>query len=77
MQHYLTQFSKSVPSKADIVAKLKEYGYDISEVGTEIGYKNLIRTFQLHFRQKNYDGVADAETTAILYALVDKYFQEK
>lgn len=77
MQHYLTQFSKSIPSKADIVAKLKEYGYDISEVGTEIGYKNLIRTFQLHFRQKNYDGVADAETTAILYALVDKYFQEK
>lgn len=77
MQHYLTQFSKSLPSKADIVAKLKAYGYDISDAGTEIGYKNLIRTFQLHFRQKNYDGVSDAETTAILYALVDKYFPEK
>ncbi|EAA7243110.1 N-acetylmuramoyl-L-alanine amidase [Salmonella enterica subsp. salamae] len=74
MQHYLTQFSKSVPSKADIVAKLKVYGYDISDAETEIGYKNLIRAFQLHFRQKNYDGVTDAETTAILYALVDKYF---
>lgn len=77
MQHYLTQFSKCVPSKTDIVAKLKAYGYDISETGTESGCKNLIRAFQLHFRQKNYDGVVDAETTAFLYALVDKYFPGK
>lgn len=73
-QRYLTQFSKSVPIKKDIIAKLRTYGYDISNAGVESGYKSLIRAFQLHFRQNNYDGIVDAETAAILYALVDKYF---
>ncbi|PIT69735.1 N-acetylmuramoyl-L-alanine amidase [Bartonella tribocorum] len=71
---YQEQFSKSLPSKEEVLAKLKCYGYDVSAVCTEIGYKNLIRAFQLHFRQENYDGVLDVETAAILYALVDKYF---
>ncbi|WP_455476391.1 N-acetylmuramoyl-L-alanine amidase [Bartonella sp. B17] len=72
--HYQEQFCKSFPSKEDVLAKLKCYGYDISIACTEIGYKNLIRAFQLHFRQKNYDGILDVETAAIIYALVDKYF---
>lgn len=76
-QQYQVQFSKSLPAKADIVAKLKIYGYDTSNAKTESGYKNLIRAFQLHFRQKNYGGVPDVETTAIIYALVDKYFPGK
>ncbi|EKS7794819.1 N-acetylmuramoyl-L-alanine amidase [Edwardsiella piscicida] len=77
MQHYLAQFSQSQPAKTDIIAKLKTYGYDTAAAGTAKGYQDLIRAFQLHFRQKNYDGVADAETSAILYALVEKYFPEK
>ncbi|WP_142417194.1 N-acetylmuramoyl-L-alanine amidase [Bartonella massiliensis] len=72
--HYQEQFSKSFPSKEEVLAKLKCYGYDISVACTEMGYKNLIRAFQLHFRQENYDGILDVETAAILYALVDKYF---
>ncbi|WP_455465713.1 N-acetylmuramoyl-L-alanine amidase [Bartonella sp. B39] len=72
--HYQKQFCKILPDKADILAKLKQYGYDISIASTESGYKNLIRAFQLHFRQENYDGVLDIETAAIVYALVDKYF---
>ncbi|WP_208434466.1 N-acetylmuramoyl-L-alanine amidase [Bartonella taylorii] len=72
--HYQEQFSKGLPAKEDILAKLKCYGYDISVACTEIGYKNLIRAFQLHFRQENYDGILDVETAAIIYALVDKYF---
>lgn len=76
-QKYQVQFSKSLPAKADIVSKLKIYGYDTSDAGAERGYKNLIRAFQLHFRQKSYDGIPDIETTAILYALVEKYFPAK
>ncbi|MBB5073300.1 N-acetylmuramoyl-L-alanine amidase [Bartonella callosciuri] len=72
--HYQQQFCKSFPSKAEVLAKLKCYGYDISVACTEVGYKNLIRAFQLHFRQENYDGILDVETAAIIYALVDKYF---
>ncbi|AQX28375.1 MULTISPECIES: N-acetylmuramoyl-L-alanine amidase [unclassified Bartonella] len=74
---YQAQFSKSLPAKGDILGKLKQYGYDISIAEKESGYKILIRAFQLHFRQSNYDGVLDAETAAILYALVDKYFPLK
>ncbi|ENN91025.1 N-acetylmuramoyl-L-alanine amidase [Bartonella schoenbuchensis] len=61
-------------AKKQVVAKLKQYGYDTSTAKTQCGYKNLIRAFQLHFRQENYNGILDAETTAIIYALVDKYF---
>ncbi|EAA0831657.1 N-acetylmuramoyl-L-alanine amidase, partial [Shigella flexneri] len=51
------------------MSRLKTYGYSISGVETDDGYKALVRAFQLHFRQKNYDGIMDAETAAILYAL--------
>lgn len=71
---YLETFNKLMPSKVEIVGKLKEYGYDISNVGTRVGYKNLIRAFQLHFRQSKYDGSIDAETAAIIFALVEKYY---
>lgn len=56
MQNYLAQFSRTQPAKADIIAKLKTYGYDTSDAGTDNGYKNLIRAFQLHFRQKIMTG---------------------
>ncbi|WP_019220204.1 N-acetylmuramoyl-L-alanine amidase [Bartonella florencae] len=72
--YYQNLFCKSLPSKTDVLAKLKCYGYDVSGAGSEIGYKDLIRAFQLHFRQENYDGILDLETVAIIYALVDKYF---
>ncbi len=72
--HYQEQFSKNLPPKEEVLAKLKCYGYDISAACTQTGYKDLIRAFQLHFRQENYDGILDVETAAILYALVDKYF---
>ncbi len=72
--HYQEQFRKSLPVKEDILARLRRYGYDVSAACSEIGYKNLIRAFQLHFRQENYNGILDIETAAIIYALVDKYF---
>ncbi|HEY0286867.1 MAG TPA: N-acetylmuramoyl-L-alanine amidase [Pseudomonas sp.] len=75
-QNYVKQFCNALPAKTDIIAKLKQYGYDTSGAGTESGYNTLLRAFQLHFRQQQYDGVLDAETAAILYALVDKYFPQ-
>jgi N-acetylmuramoyl-L-alanine amidase len=77
MQYYQKIFSNSMPAQADVVAKLEKYGYDTSMTGTKTGYRNLIRAFQLHFRPKNYDGVPDAETISIIYALVDKYFPSR
>ncbi|EJF82712.1 hypothetical protein MCY_01665, partial [Bartonella rattimassiliensis 15908] len=72
--HYQEQFSKNFPSQKKVLSKLKCYGYDISSVCIETGYKDLIRAFQLHFRQENYNGILDVEIAAILYILIDKYF---
>jgi len=72
--HYQCKFSCCMPTKTDLLGKLKRYGYNTSSATTDQGYKMLVRAFQLHFRQSNYDGIMDAETAAILYALIDKYF---
>ncbi|MBW7984146.1 N-acetylmuramoyl-L-alanine amidase [Enterobacillus tribolii] len=77
MHRYKLKFRKKLPCKDDVIAMLARYGYDITGAKTEDGYQNLIRAFQLHFRQKQYDGILDTETAAILYALVDKYFPSK
>lgn len=66
-------FSTTLPGTADVLAKLKAYGYDTSGTANATVYKNTIRAFQLHFRPSNYDGTLDAETAAILYALAEKY----
>lgn len=73
-QHYEAEFYKTLPTRKDVIAKLSRYGYDTSTTATDSGYKNVIRALQLHFRQQNYSGILDAETAAILYALVEKYF---
>ena len=74
---YIDKFSKQgLPNQSDIVSKLKTYGYNVKDASSPDGYQKLIRAFQLHFRQKDYSGKADIETVAILYALVEKYFEK-
>ncbi|NKD55937.1 MULTISPECIES: N-acetylmuramoyl-L-alanine amidase [unclassified Haematospirillum] len=74
-QKYMAQFTAGgIPDRNSVIGKFKKYGYDTSEAGTDSGFRNLVRSLQLHFRQSNYDGALDVETAAILYALVDKYF---
>ena len=75
---YIDKFSKQgLPNQSDIVSKLKTYGYNVKDASSPDGYQKLIRAFQLHFRQKDYSGKADIETVAILYALVEKYFEKQ
>ncbi|RTP93710.1 N-acetylmuramoyl-L-alanine amidase [Enterobacter sp. WCHEn045836] len=74
-QKYFEQFwNEGTPDRHEIIKKLSIYGYDISDGNSGTGFKNLLRSFQLHFRQSNYNGIPDAETAAILWALVEKYF---
>ena len=70
---YQQQFQTCLPDRATIIQKFKQYGYDTRHADQDDGYHALVRAFQLHFRATCYDGHADAETLAILYALVDKY----
>jgi len=48
------------------------YGIEISEKWDD-ATKRTIEAFQYHFRPQNYDGIMDAETWAILQALMQKY----
>lgn len=73
-EKFIQEFTaEGLPSKAEIVAHFGTYGYDATIASSELGYHDLVRAFQLHFRPTNYDGEVDIETAAILYALVEKY----
>ncbi len=53
---------------------LNRYGYRImvdGQIGE--GTRKVVQAFQFHFRPSLYDGVMDAETWAILQALLRKY----
>lgn len=59
----------------DLQAKLLAYGYDTPQNGElDARTVDVVSAFQMHFRPTRYDGVPDAETAAILDALLEKYF---
>ena len=74
---YLARFEIRPPHIAQLQRALRAYGYDIEDSG-EIDYRTgvVLRAFQMHFRPSDYSGVPDAETAAILFALLEKYQPE-
>ncbi|MFC5871560.1 N-acetylmuramoyl-L-alanine amidase [Chryseobacterium arachidis] len=58
----------------NVQTQLQKFGYGLDLSGKwDDMTKKTIEAFQYHFRPQNYDGVLDAETFAILQALVQKY----
>jgi N-acetylmuramoyl-L-alanine amidase len=54
--------------------KLAEYGYDTPMTGVlDAPTRRVLRVFQMHFRPSDYAGDADAQSDAIVSALLDKY----
>ncbi|WJV65349.1 N-acetylmuramoyl-L-alanine amidase [Pectobacteriaceae bacterium CE70] len=60
-------------SQADLLTKLARYGYQVGAGMTEREQRRVISAFQMHFRPQRYDGNPDAETEAIVDALLEKY----
>ena len=57
--------------------QLAQFGYALTVTGIwDKPTKQTIEAFQFHFRPMNYDGIMDAETLAILQALIQKYPQK-
>lgn len=57
--------------------QLVQFGYALTVTGIwDKSTKQTIEAFQFHFRPMNYDGIMDAETLAILQALIQKYPQK-
>lgn len=71
---YLRAYAQKMPPDDEILKMFNKYGYDISNATSPAGKRALVRAFQLHFRPAHHDGVMDAETMAILAALVERYY---
>jgi N-acetylmuramoyl-L-alanine amidase len=71
---FYQQASQGMPSIAAVQTALALLGYGI-EVSGELDQATqfAVRALQLHFRPQNYSGEIDAETVAILWALIKKY----
>ncbi|HAT6345594.1 TPA: N-acetylmuramoyl-L-alanine amidase, partial [Aeromonas hydrophila] len=58
--------------------RLARYGYGIAPSGSwNEQSRAVLRAFQLHFRPALVSGEADAESQAILTALLERYFPEQ
>jgi N-acetyl-anhydromuramyl-L-alanine amidase AmpD len=66
--------AQTAPDLAALQTALAAYGYDIEATGAEdVQSRFAVRAFQMHFRPERYDGRFDAETAAILFALLERY----
>ncbi len=75
---YWEQFHQALPPVLTLQTALHEYGYAIELSGAhDQQSQNVVRAFQLHFRPWLVTSEFDAETVAILYALLEKYRPEK
>ncbi|MCP3672989.1 MAG: N-acetylmuramoyl-L-alanine amidase, partial [Gammaproteobacteria bacterium] len=75
---YWNQFLDSRPSIGVIQAALRAYGYGIIETGIlDAPTINALTVFQMHFRPWEVNGKITAQTSATLFALLDRYFPKK
>jgi N-acetyl-anhydromuramyl-L-alanine amidase AmpD len=71
---YAEQFSERSPPIETVQQALRDYGYRVIQTGlADDQTKLVVRAFQMHFRPAGISGDIDAETTAILFALLEKY----
>ena len=71
-------FNQGMPPIEIMQRALIAYGYPLEETGIiDEQTRFVVRAFQLHFRSSDYSGRMDAESLAILFALIEKYRSEK
>ena len=75
---YWERFLREPLPLINIQNALATYGYGIEPTGEDDEQtRNVLRAFQLHFRPYLVTREADVETTAILFALIEKYYPEQ
>jgi len=71
---YWAKFQEQLPPADVLQRALAAYGYRVAPTGLADDQSRVAwRAFQMHFRPSGVTGSPDAETAAILYALLEKY----
>lgn len=71
---YWDRFRDALPPLETLQRALSVYGYPIDVNGTDDAQSRAaIRAFQMHFRPSVVSGAFDVESTAILFALIERY----
>ena len=74
---YRERFEADPPDLALLQQALNAYGYDVDVTGEiDAQTRFVLRAFQMHFRPSNWSGIPDAETAAIAFALLEKYWPD-
>lgn len=74
VERYLAGRDKQMPvPMARLLEKLARYGYGIDPLWDAKQQRNVVAAFQMHFRPSDYHGEPDAESEAIIDALLAKY----
>lgn len=74
MLTYRRRFRESMPPTATLQLALHHYGYRVEQTGViDEQTRYVLRAFQMRFRPSAVTTYPDAETAAILFALIDKY----
>ncbi|KTC32815.1 N-acetylmuramoyl-L-alanine amidase [Pseudomonas sp. ABAC21] len=68
---YQRRFNLGLPPEVEVERAFQRYGYKAAS--NRRTFELRTRAFQMHFRRRDYGGILDAETCAILYALNEKY----
>ena len=72
---YWEQFRKEMPPVLTLQTALNTYGYGIELSGEhDKQSRNVVRAFQMHFLPWQVSQEFTAETVAVLYALLEKYY---
>jgi len=70
--HRRPEFEQALPDYSWFQEKLRRHGYEVPRNGElDAPTRRVISQFQMKYRPERYDGTPDAETAAILSALVD------
>lgn len=78
VSRYRARFERCLPGIAHVERALAAWGYGVGDNGeNDLPTRYAVRAFQMHFRPSDYSGRVDAETAAILFALVEKYRPER
>lgn len=74
VSHFLAGRNPQQPvDQAHLLNLLKQYGYTVTENMTPEQAHRVISAFQMHFRQSDYRGNADAQSEAIVLALLQQF----